>query len=179
MKGEILQIQDDSEHLRGIYILTKLENIGFDKSNFKFYIFAFGKLNDVTSAMGSVLKEEIQIIPFFSPAENSQFLIYDPIDNQLGNDDSPGKLKNFEQNKGSLRVYEFFNINDRLNIVCNLKFVCDKLKSFCDSKYGLHTALSTDLSKNLILITRNDMHVLDLESAERVEHFDRKNLLSI
>ena len=153
--------------------MTKIDQSLGAASSFKLYIYAFGKLHDVTNAMGSILKEGIQIIPFFSPAENSQFLIYDPKDNQLGNDDSPGKLKNFDKRTGSLHVFEFSNINDKFKIVCNLKFVCEKLKSFCDTKYGLHTALSTDLSKNLILITSSDMHVLDLESAERIETFNR------
>ena len=129
--------------------------------------------------MGSVLKEGIQIIPFFSPAQNSQFLVYDPMDKELGNDDSPGRLQNFEKNKGSLRVYEFFFSHGKFRLECDLKFVCDKLKILCNAKYGLHTALSTDLSKNLVLITKNDMHVLDLESAEKIEHFERKGSFMI
>ena len=77
--------------------------------NRHFDIFTDGKVYNLTEELGEVLKPNIQIIPFFSPAYDTQFAIYDPQDESLKHKSADNtKLNRFTPKDGSLRV---FNVN--------------------------------------------------------------------
>ena len=60
----------------------------------------------MTDELGDVLKPDIQIIPFFSPAHDTQFAIYDPNDESLSKRKEGSKLNRFTPKDGSIRVFE-------------------------------------------------------------------------
>ena len=133
----------DSEHSRSLYAITKDAE---DKN--RLYIFSGGKLEDLTGLVGDYLSENVEVIPFYSPAEKSQFIISD-------------------MDKGILRVFEFYNDRGRkFHMTQKFKVDVTQVDDYLKIFNLPHTTLSTDLEKNIVLINTNDMHVIDLVSAE-------------
>jgi hypothetical protein len=136
-----------------------------------FDVFTNGNIFNMTEGLGTGLDEDMQIIPFFSPASDTQFAIYEALDESLNKEGLPENegLEEFNQEHGSIRVYELTTVqNSRSNdfkLTLVAKIVSTKLNKFVNG-HNIHTMLSTDLNKNLIIFTNTDMQVMDLSSAK-------------
>ena len=86
-------------------------------------------------------------------------------------------LKKFKPEDGSLRVYEHKIVNNKLALVKPYKILSKTLQRLFrySEKSKIHTAMSTDLSKNIILVTDSDMIVLDIETCETIRQASNKS----
>ena len=66
IEGEIIRVQNETEHYRIMYVLTKKTD-----GEIKLYAFTNDRYYDLTEACASYLKETTLIVPFFSPADES------------------------------------------------------------------------------------------------------------
>lgn len=165
----------DEEHSRSVFILSRSVDEYGTIGPYYFCIFTNGKVYELTNDLGKVLKSGIQIIPFFSPAFDTQFAIYDPHDESLKHE-SPDdtKLNRFTPKDGSIRVFEVSVDGAKVNLTKPFKILSKKLNRFIDNNQ-VHTMLCTDLDRNIILLTDSDMQVMDLTSADRISVVDKNS----
>ena len=71
MKGKIQSICCDLEHYRILYVLT------IHEKKPELYAFTEGQLYPITSVVANTLTINTEIIPFFSPADNTQIVMMD------------------------------------------------------------------------------------------------------
>lgn len=129
--------------------MTKDENEETDECIlWSFYQRIPDKLNDLAGWKGIKIKPSTIVIPFFSPAETTQFL-----------------LVNLESDQIIILDLSYIkNAKDPRGVVpeITIRYVRYKgLKALIGSN-RIHSACSTDLSKNIVLLDTEDMHVLDM-----------------
>ena len=141
VEGAIVQAKEDSEHNRCLYIVSKTDN-----DQYHFYIFTNAKLYERTGEVKACLVNDFLIIPFYSPASKSQFIIYTPGDNDSG-------------------IFRVFDFNSKAQLTKPMKVEVDWIQQFTRESHKIHTMLSTNLNKNLIFINDADMVIMDLSAA--------------
>lgn len=136
--GRIIGLANDREHSRMLYVISEAPN-----GKAKFWGFTSGRLYEFSNVQ---VTRKSKILPFFSPADNSQVIIMEP-----------------EQNM--FRIWEHETLeNGDVNMKRVKKYDLPDMTS--KSNFGsCHTAICTEDEELLILVDKVDMHIFDLREA--------------
>jgi hypothetical protein len=131
------------------------------------YAFTEGQLYPITSVVANTLTINTEIIPFFSPADNTQIVMMDK------QTDIIRIVEHFvEKNDGGLKqifMKRILKIEDTEDGALAKRF----------RNRTVHTAVSTDMDKNFLLIDEKNIHIFDLESAIDVSERSQRQSLKV
>lgn len=141
-KGTLISMASDLEHYRMIYIITN------DSGTINLYGFTRETLY-IFNTLVHELKAETIIVPFFSPADRTEFILYNKAE-------------------GDVRIYQHYWANNAqgvLTFYLTLNKHC-QIATPTAVKGDVHTAISTDKEKNLFLVDQTSIYQLNVKTKE-------------
>ena len=146
IEGQIVSAAADREHARCLYVIS------VDKGQAMLWGFSKGELKKIDLEESSVrINPKSKIIPYFSPADNTQFVIMEPDENYF-------------------RIWEHFTNpeDDTFTFgfrTAKKKIYEDGMAARIDDS-SLHSVVATAGEDLIILVDNQDMHVYNLIGVE-------------
>lgn len=141
-KGELISFSSDMEHYRMLYIITN------DEGTINLYGFTRETLY-IFNTLVHDLRAETIVVPFFSPAERTEFILYN-------------------KEPGDVRIYTHYWEN---NAEGALTFYLTLKKHYqidvpSDIKGTVHASMSTDTENFLFLVDETNFYKLNVKTKE-------------
>ena len=147
--GTLISMGSDMEHYRMLYILTN------DNGTINLYGFTRETLY-IFNTLVHDLKEHTQIVPFFSPAERTEVILYN-------------------KDEGDVRVYTHYWENNAEGVNT---FYLTLSKHYTISNPGaikgkVHASMSTDKEKYIFLVDETNFYKLNVQTKEVTTYEDQ------